>query len=295
MKRRNPQAQRSATPNRAAICCALFIATSSVTWKCIFASESTNLLGQGLAPGEPLLNENLLEINPSRANRTSIDTPAVGPTNIAELKGVLQLYADLRGRTLIWPKNLSIPKQVLVTDKPLTRQEARSALDAFFVLNGIGLVEVGETSVKAAPSASGQARANSNGLPSYLVHVERLNYVKPSDLVPILENFSSGIANSVAPIDSQQILVLQDLPQNVRRMKKAIREADVNLSEYISQVIPLKYARASGVAAAVTRKEASVAFKVVADEGTNSLLVFAGREDMKRIKERVAGLDIVAR
>jgi type II secretory pathway component GspD/PulD (secretin) len=299
MKGRKLQAQRPATLNRAAIFCALFIATRLTTPQCGFAGESTNILRRNsiIVPAESISNKNLLVINPSATNSVPNDKPIVGPTNITELEEVLQLYADLRGRTVLWPRDLSVRKPDFVTDKPLTRQQATTALDAFFGLNGIALVDVGDTWVKAVSMAGCQTSADSTGQTNYLTDVQHLTYVKPTDLVAVLQPFSSGIANSILPIDSQQMLVLRDLPENIQRMRKAIREVDVAAPiECTSEVIPLKYAKASEIAAAVAgrRSRLQSAVKVLADERTNSLLVYAGKEDMKRIKEIVSTLDIVA-
>lgn len=299
MKGRNLQAQQPATPNRVAIFCALFIATSTVSSQPLFASESTNPARRNsiVVPAESISNENLFVTNPSQTNAAPIDTPIVGPTNITELKEVLQLYADLRGRTVLWAANLSVPKPDFVIDKPLTRQQATSALDAFFGLNGIALVDVGETWVKAAPSAGCQTSADSTRQTNYLVHVQQLTYLKPSDLVPILRPFSSGVANSILPIDADHTLVLRDLPENLERMRHVIREVDVAPPiDYISEVIPIKYAKASEVAAAVARHQSRLqsTIKVLADERSNSVLVYATQGDLNRIKEMVSGLDIVA-
>jgi general secretion pathway protein D len=193
------------------------------------------------------------------------------------------------------------------------------ALDAFFALKGIGMLDVGEKWVSAMSSAGCQTSADSTRQINCVTHVQHLTYVTPSELVATLQPLSSGVVNPILPIDSQQTLVLRDLPQNVDRMRAVIRELDVPTpTELISEVIPVKYAKASEIAAALEsmrtnaagktpllermekrlpageRKFESEWVKILADERTNSLLVYAGREDMKRIKEVISTLDIVA-
>ncbi len=299
MKGRNLQAQQPATPTRAAIFCALFITTNLLAAQCLFASESTNPVRRNsiVVPAESISNENLLVINPAATNSVPVDNAITGPTNITELDEMLQLYADLRGRTVLWPRNLSMRKLDFSSDKPLTRQETTKALDVSFGLSGVALIDIGETWVKAAPFAGCQTSADSTGQTNYLVHVQQLTYVKPSDLVPVLQPFSSGVANSIFPIDADHILVLRDLPENLDRMRAAIREVDVAPPiDYISEVIPFKYAKASEVAAAVVRNQSRLqsTIKVLTDERSNSVLIYATREDLKRIKEIVSTLDIVA-
>lgn len=308
----------------------------------------------------------------------------------ADLNQVLDLYAMLRQRTILRAANLASPTFVLKTQTPLTKTEAIKALDAMLALNGIAIVDIGDKFSKAAPSAAaGQMGApfdtnRTSQLPEmgqYLTHVAQLRYVKPSEMVAVLQPFASAIANPILPIDSSQILVIRDFAENIKRMLQVIDEIDVSVpSEYTSEVIPIKYAKASEIASALTSlstgggggasigggstggstrslsgtrstggfgrtgtgttfgNQGSSPFgyqppgmnpqataqpaaggnsftsrlqniinraanqgeivvfgqtKMIADERTNSLLIYASKEDMKTIKEIIAKLDVV--
>lgn len=287
---------------------------------CVFAAESTNSHRRNsiLVPTNSATDESSLVINPSSTNRVRQDGSVIGSTNISDPHEVLQLYADVRGRTIRWPTNLSLPNLTFTADKPLTPHETTLALDALFGLNGIALIDIGEKWVKAAPSESCQTASNLMHQTEYLTHFEHLTYLKPSDLVPVLQPFSSG-ANAILPLNADRALLLHDRPKNVQRMREVIREVDVAVpTEFLSEVIPVKYAKASEIAGALNslvkngaaksallertakrlpsgdRKFKSEWVKILADERTNSLLVYASREDMKRIKEVISTLDIVA-
>jgi general secretion pathway protein D len=299
-----------------------------------------------------------------------------------DLNQVLQIYAELVNRTILRPTTLPAPTITLKTQTPLTRREAIQAFDSVLALNGIAMINVGDKFVKAVPVA----QANQEGAPfsklttdqlpelgQYVTHVVQLKYTKPTEMVQVLQPFAK-IPNAILPIDSSQILVLRDNTENVKRMLEMIREVDVAVpSEYISEVIPIKYALASEIASALnslssggggttvgasttqTRsgfgasrtgtgfgsggmgypgsgmmpgsrfgaqsttttqpgtgssftdrlqniiRRASVSgeivvlgeTKIIADERTNSLLIFASREDMKMIKDIVSKLDVV--
>jgi general secretion pathway protein D len=304
-----------------------------------------------------------------------------------DLNMVLMVYADLVKRTMLRGANLTAPPITLQTQTPLTRREAVQALDAVLALNNIAIINIGEKFAKAVPlNVANQMGAkfstmDATNLPDmgqYMTHVVQLRYSKPSELVQVLQPFASAIPNAVFPIDSSQILVLRDLTENVKRMLELIREIDVSVpSEYISEVIPIKYALSSEIASAinslssggggttvgggartgssgtrttgfgtrsggvggmggnypgsvspgggvtpgspttpnqpastgnsfsdrlrnlVTKASASGDIqvlgqtKIIADERTNSLLIYASREDMKIIKDIVAKLDVV--
>jgi general secretion pathway protein D len=307
----------------------------------------------------------------------------------ADLNQVLELYAMLRQRTILRAANLASPTFVLKTQTPLTKSEAIKALDAMLGMNGIAIIDVGDKFSKAAPSANaGQMGADFSKLRGsqlsdmgqFLTHVVQLKYVKPSEMVAVLQPFASAIANPILPIDSSQILVLRDFTENVKRMLQVVDAIDVSVpSEYISEVIPIKYAKASEISSALnslstgggggggvigggqtsnrslsgtrstggfgrsgtganygggstpfgsqppgmttpqaTMNQAAggnsftdrlrgiinraatsgeiVVFgqtKMIADERTNSLLIYASREDMKTIKEIISKLDVV--
>jgi type II secretory pathway component GspD/PulD (secretin) len=250
------------------------------------------------ALSEAVSDENWLVINPSSTNSVLHDAPIVGPTNITELEEMLHLYADSTGRIVLWPRNLSVAGLDFTADKSLTHRETISALDALFARKGIGLIDVGEKWVTVLSSAGCQTSADSTRQTNYLVHVRHVTYVNPSDLVPILQPFSSGVANAILLIDSDRVLVLRDLPEHLGRMKEVIQEVDVAPpTEFISEVIPIKYAKASEIAAALKKRNGiniSADRNLISDERTNSLLIYAGREDMKKIKEIISHLDIVA-
>ncbi|MGD0745613.1 MAG: secretin N-terminal domain-containing protein [Verrucomicrobiota bacterium] len=172
---------------------------------------------------------------------------------------VLDIYADLVGRTVLRAglPNASI---VLHTQSDLTRSEAIQALQAVLALNGISLVNIGDKFVKALPSTDANSAAgrldysattNLPELGSYVTHIAQLKYVKPSEMVQILTPFAK-LQNSILAIDNNGILVLRDYAENVKRMLEMIDRIDVSVpAEYISEVIPIKYAMAEDIANAL--------------------------------------------
>ncbi len=172
---------------------------------------------------------------------------------------VLDIYAKLVGRTVL-RAGLPTASIVLHTETPLTRSEAIQALQAVLALNNISLVNVGEKFVKVLPVD----QANSAGakiehgeasqLPemgSYVTHIAQLKYIKPSIMVPLIVPFSK-LPNAAIPLDDNGILVLRDNAENVKRMLEMIEQIDVSVpAEYISEVIPIRYALAEDIANAL--------------------------------------------
>ena len=183
----------------------------------------------------------------------------------ADLKEVLKIYSELVNRTILQPAGLPSPQITLKTQTPLTKREALQAFEAVFALNGISLVNVGDKFVKVVPAAQAHTEGAVNDtrtaaelpdLGQYVTHVIQLKYTKPSEMVPALQPFAK--LNSLLPMDNSMILIVRDYTENVKRMLEMVDQIDVNVpSEFISEVIPIKYAKAGEMADALNSLGAS--------------------------------------
>ena len=172
---------------------------------------------------------------------------------------VLDVYARYVGRTLL-RADLPQKKIILRTETPLTRGEVIQALQGVLALNGIALINVGDRFVKAVPAtlADQEAAAFTEGtaaeLPDvgqYVTYIVQLKYVKPSEMAPILQPFAK-LEKNILTIENNGILVLRDNVENVKRMLEMIKKVDVSVpAEFISEVIPIKYALADDIANAL--------------------------------------------
>jgi len=177
-----------------------------------------------------------------------------------DVNQVLDLYADLVGRTLIRGP-LPAASIILHTQSLLTKSEAIQALQAVLALNGIAVVNIGDKFAKVLQTSDANAAgAPFNQLPasqlpdlgSYVTHIVQLKYVKPSEMIPIIQPFAK-LPQSILAIDSNGILVIRDYAENVKRMLEMIDQIDVSVpAEYISQVVPIKYALAGDIANALS-------------------------------------------
>jgi general secretion pathway protein D len=177
-----------------------------------------------------------------------------------DLPAVLSIYAELVNRTILRPANLTAAPIWLTTQTTLTRKEAIQALDAVLGLNQITMLNVGDKFVKAVPSASANqegsafSKSAAGQLPElgqFVTHVVQLKYTKPTEIVTALQPFAKN-PNAILPIDSSQIVVLRDYTENVKRMLELIKSVDVSVpSDYVSEVIPIKYALAVDIANAL--------------------------------------------
>jgi general secretion pathway protein D len=175
-----------------------------------------------------------------------------------DVNQVLEVYAQLVGRTLL-RAGLPGAQIILKTETKLTKSEAIQALQAVLALNGISLVNIGDKFVKVLPSdqAAGAGApldySSATNLPdmgSYVTHIVQLQHLKPSEVVPIITPFAR--LNSIISLDANGVLVIRDYAENVKRMLEMIQQVDVSVpAEYISEVVPIKYAMAEDIANAL--------------------------------------------
>ncbi len=295
----------------------------------------------------------------------------------ADLDQVLKQYADLVGRTILRPAALAAPAAFVFRNQTaLTKREFIQALDALLAINNIAVIFVGDKFMKVVAVAEANAagaefsKKEAKDLPEmgqYLTHIVQLKYVKPSEMQAVLQPFQK-LPTAITPIESSQILVLRDYAENIKRMLEMIEKVDVTVpSEFVSEVIPIKFAKVADIASALSSLSGSSAQatvgtrsassapsttspssnlgrpytpgqptsgtmgsptgtpsstasfsdrirsiiskaasasgsgdfqiigpnKIVADERSNSLLVFAMRQDMAMIKDIVDKLDVV--
>lgn len=182
----------------------------------------------------------------------------------APLEHVLEIYAEYVGRNLLRPAALPPKVEIVLRQTtPLTKLEIIHALEAVLALNQISVVNVGEKFVTVVPTTeAGKIAGHLNtdevtqlpDLGSIITRIVQLKYTKPADLVAALTPFASGAsATPVLPIEGSGMLVLRDNVANVKRMLEMIEKVDVTMpSEFLSEVIPIKYAQAEEIASALS-------------------------------------------
>jgi type II secretory pathway component GspD/PulD (secretin) len=181
----------------------------------------------------------------------------------ASLENVLEIYAEFVGRNLLRPATLPKAEIVLKQTTPLTKLEVVRMIEASLYLNQVSVVNVGEKFVTVVPTAEafkipGIINTNKfssmSDLGTIATHVVQLKYTKPTEMMQILTPFASGTAASpIMPLDSSGMLVLRDNVANVKRMLEMIDKVDqVAQSEIISEVIPIKFAKAEEIASALS-------------------------------------------
>jgi general secretion pathway protein D len=224
----------------------------------------------GAAPGAlgALPSNSPIQTDPKIAlagRSTAGSDEEVVPANTIDFQGVdvnqvLDVYAKLVHRTLLRSASLPQASIILKTETDLTKAEVIQALQAVLAMNGIEVVNVGTKFVKVGAVADANGfgaefnQADASQLPDlgpYVTHIVQLKYLKPSVVMPLITPFAK-LPNAVIAIEDNGILVLRDNAENVKRMLEMINKIDVSVpAEYISEVIPIRYAQAADIASAL--------------------------------------------
>ena len=202
---------------------------------------------------------------PSTAQPAAAQPEEIIPKGMMDLQGVdvsqvLDIYAKLVNRTVL-RAGLPDAKIILKTQTDLTKTEAIEALQAVLAMNNVSLINVNDKFVKAVQSdqAGGAGATIGEGdaatipsLGTYVTQIKQLKYVKPSIMAPLITPFAK-LPNAVYAIDDNQILVIRDYAENVKRMLEMIAKIDISVpAEYISEVIPIRYAKVEDIASALS-------------------------------------------
>jgi len=197
---------------------------------------------------------------------SSFDAPAPGEKVLpaqtikfeqADLAKVLNLYAEISGRSIILAGNL--PNNLKVTfsnQTPMTAVEALQALDTVLAAQDIAMVFLGTQYVKAVPANTACMEPapvmdlRPEQLPdssSFLIYIVKLKKATASDAAPALQPFAklpnsiigiggsggrpaSGVSlqnlPSIIGLKDHGVLILRDYSSTVRRMLQVLEKLE---------------------------------------------------------------------
>ncbi|MFU2071718.1 secretin N-terminal domain-containing protein, partial [Bordetella hinzii] len=206
-------------------------------------------------------------------------------------------------------------KITLVSDRPVSREQALAMLSGSLRLQGFSMVEVGDI-MRVVPEAdaklqgspvAGAARAPGGPVPvsdflrgtasgQMMTRVFPLRYENAANLVPVLRPMVPP-NNPVNAYPGNNTLVVTDYADNLDRIAEVIARIDVP-SAISTDVVPLKGGIAADIAALASQlldtqsNDPTQRVTVVADPRSNSVLVRSGSPGRTRLaRELIAKLD----
>jgi general secretion pathway protein D len=197
----------------------------------------------------------------------------------------------------------------LVTERPVTKQQAYEQLLSALRLQGFTIVQTGNV-MRVVPEADAKLQGgtvispnNANpGGDQLITQVFRLQYESATAMVPILRPLIAP-NNTISAYPQNNTLVITDYAENLRRIQRIIESIDTPATSDL-EMIPVKYGLAMEIATVVNRVldegaraagqaiDAGQRISVLAEPRTNTLIVRApSQARLTLAKNLIAQLD----
>ena len=235
----------------------------------------------------------------------------------ADIRVVIKFISELTGKNIIVDNRVK-GNITIISPKKITPKEAYKVFESILEVSNFSAIEsAGIIKIIPKPDASKSLSSTRTG---------RISKNIPKDdkiitqIIPLEYAPSSSVKATLAPLVSKNglmidyadtnILVVTDISSNIRRMVEIIGEIDIPDLRENMEVIKLTYADAENMSkqlasifplskkATVIKKRRGAqpaspsVFKFIPYSRTNSIIIVADEDEMVRIKELIAMLDI---
>ncbi|MCI5142043.1 MAG: type II secretion system protein GspD, partial [Candidatus Electrothrix sp. ATG1] len=216
--------------------------------------------------------------------------------------------SELTGKNFIVDRTVK-GKVTVISPSRMTVKDAYRVFESVLEVHGFTTVPSGPV-IKIVPAV----QARSKSIPTVkegertvdadkvVTRIIPVKHSDPAELKKILTPLLSKTSNVIAHSQSGMLL-LTDVQSNIKRLLGIIKEIDVpSIGEELA-IIPLQYASVSDVGKSVgqlfvqsTRRQGRTAskIKIIPYERTNSLIVFAPKAQIKKLRSLLKELDTEA-
>jgi hypothetical protein len=171
----------------------------------------------------PALGDGDIITNTNASSRIEEILP-VGSITYTNLESVFGLYSTLTSRQIVRQAELPTPKITFTTHKPLTPDEAKTAIQAALAMNGISAINLGEKWTKLVPLSVGCGATTSMAISKYSTHVFQLPESIPTNLFVNLKPLSTNPDFGIMIAVKERLLFLRDEPANIERIIGSAKE-----------------------------------------------------------------------
>jgi general secretion pathway protein D len=232
----------------------------------------------------------------------------------ADLAELVNHISGLTGRRFIYGAKVRQIKATVVCPDAVTLDEAYEAFLSILEANGMTVVPHGRF-LKIVDSGGIVNQATpiyARGEPvpfadRYVTRLYRLANVSPTEVVPILSKFKSKDGD-ITPYEPGQLLIITDTATQVQRLIRIVEEVDIGGAGQRMWIEPVRHGSATdmakrlnelfeiggapgqpGAPGAATKSQGLS--RVIADDGTNSLIVVGTEDSYLRMLELLKRLD----
>ncbi len=244
---------------------------------------------------------------PAAAETASNDSVMLNFVN-ADIDAVVRAIGQYTQRTFVIDPRVKGTIS-LVTERPVTKQQAFEQLLSALRLQGFTIVQTGNV-MRVVPEADAKLQGGTvvgprNAPPGgdqLVTQVFRLQYESATSMVPILRPLIAP-NNTISAYPQNNTLVITDYAENLRRIQRIIEAIDTPATSDL-EMIPVKYGLAMEIATIVNRVldegaraagqavDAGQRVSILAEPRTNTLIVRApSQARLTLAKNLIAQLD----
>ncbi|HQG13564.1 MAG TPA: type II secretion system secretin GspD, partial [bacterium] len=243
-----------------------------------------------------------------------------------DIKDIIKQISKATGKNFIIDDKIR-GKVTILSERKMTKEEAYQAFLSALEVGGFttvtgpgGIIKI--VALKDAISSPIPIYVDSTPeTDSYVTRLISLQNISALDMSSAIKDLISKNGNMFA-YPSTNTLVITDSGTNIDRLMKIIKELDQEGPQQVLEIVPINYADATQVAATVlnifeieqqssrgttarptatTRRGATTGSqleelkevsKIIADERTNSIIVYASKRAIGKVREVIAKLDV---
>jgi len=292
----------------------------------IFAQGATeDKISGRVLPGEGLAD--ISEKPPSAPQAPHVKTETLSKNdqvylNVheAEIKDVIKQISKATSRNfIIDDRSIKGKKVTIISEKPMTSEEAYQTFLSALEVAGFTTVKGPANVIKIIPLKDAKKSpipTHVDSTPytdSFITRLISLENINASEMSTAIKDLVSPEGNLFA-YPQTNTLIMTDSGANIDRIMKIVKELDQEGPQEIMEIIPIRNAMASDIAKMVQdlfqkeqrkatrrtsrRKGGSASLqelqevsKIIADERTNSIIVFASKRGIERVRTIIAKLD----
>ncbi|HEB49131.1 MAG TPA: type II secretion system protein GspD [Desulfobulbus sp.] len=225
--------------------------------------------------------------------------------NDVDINLFIKYISELTGKNFVVDRAVK-GKVTIISPTRISEKDAYRVFESVLEVHGFTTVPAGSI-IKIVPAV--QARSKSiatilRGEETYpedkvVTQIIPLAHSNPVELKKLLAPLVSKTSVVIAHPESG-ILIITDVMSNIRRLQEIIKAVDVPSIGEELVIMPLKYASAGNVAKSVGQLFLRVAKKdarhevirIIPYERTNSLIVFAPKTYIRKVRDLVSRLDV---
>lgn len=229
-----------------------------------------------------------------------------------DLPVFVNFISKLTGRNFVFSEKIT-GTVTIISPEPVTVDQAFAVFQSVLHTRGLTTIDDGVVArvvpLKEARNSGGPVIDARPGVTGYATRLIPLEHVGVDEAAGALQSLVSR-DGSLVPYAATNTLIATDTTVNLARIAAVVQAIDTPRHEQAVEVIPLEHADAktmaeqvatilveNGLAKATSGKDkdagrsGSTGVRVVPDARTNSLIALGTKQDLKRVRELVAGLD----